>query len=63
MTEGGATDEHRATFNYIDDLRVHVLGPENIHKVCTTSSFRNVPLTVERKQRYFQVPKGEIGGI
>ena len=63
MTEGGATDEHRATFNYMDNLRVHVLGAENIHKVCTTSSFRNVPLSVERKQRYFDVPKGELGGI
>lgn len=63
MTDRGATHEHRATFSYMDNLRVHVLGPENIHKVCTTSSFRNVPLTVERKERYFSAPKGELGGV
>ena len=27
MTDRGATHEHRATFSYRDNLRVHVLGP------------------------------------
>ena len=50
------TDEHRATFSYADGLRVSVVGPENILKVCSTNSFRGVPLQVERKRRYFNVP-------
>ena len=54
---GDPVDEHRATFSYPDGLRVTVLGPENIHKVCTTGSFQGVPLTVERKRKYFDVPK------
>jgi ribA/ribD-fused uncharacterized protein len=51
-----AMDEHRATFTYPDGLRVTVLGPENIHKVCTTGAFRGVPVLVERKRKYFDVP-------
>jgi ribA/ribD-fused uncharacterized protein len=53
---GGPVDEHRATFAYADGLRVSVFEPENILKVCSTSSFRGVPLTVERKRRYFSIP-------
>lgn len=52
---GDATDEHRATFAYSDGLRVSVFGGENILKVCSTNSFRGVPLNVERKRRYFDV--------
>ena len=52
---GEYTDEHRATFSYADGLRVNVFGPENILKVCSSNSFRNVPLKVERKRRYFDV--------
>jgi ribA/ribD-fused uncharacterized protein len=58
---GEYTDEHRATFSYSDGLRVNVFGPENILKVCSTNSFRGVPLEVERKRRYFDVP-GNTGG-
>ena len=53
ITTGGFTDEHRASFSYSDGLRVNVLSPENILKVCSTNSFRGVPLYVERKRRYF----------
>ncbi len=52
---GEASDEHRVTFSYSDGLRVSVFGPENILKVCSTNSFRGVPLEVERKRRYFDV--------
>jgi ribA/ribD-fused uncharacterized protein len=52
---GAPTDAHHATFSYSDGLRVVVIGAENIHKVCTTGSFRGVPLDVERKRRYFEV--------
>ena len=58
VTTGGFTDEHRATFTYSDGLRVNVVGPENILKVCTTNSFRGIPLNVERKRRYFEVAEG-----
>ena len=60
-SKGGATDEHRATFTYSDGLRVNVFGPENILKVCTTGSFRGIPLQVERKRRYFDVPAAAMG--
>lgn len=51
-TTGGATETHRATFSYPDGLRVNVMSPETILKVCATGSFRGIPLTVERKTRY-----------
>ena len=54
-SRGAPVEEHRATFSYSDGLRVVVVGAENIHKVCTTGSFRGVPLEVERKRRYFEV--------
>ena len=60
LSSGGFTEEHRATFSYSDGLRVTVLTPENIFKVCSTGSFRGVPLDVERKRRYFDVPGGVI---
>lgn len=56
IASSGPVDEHRATFSYSDGLRVNVNGAENILKVCSTSSFRGVPLAVERKRRYFDVP-------
>ncbi len=60
VTTGEVVDEHRATFAYADGLRVSVFGADNILKVCSTSSFRNIPLSVERKRRYFDVP-GQAG--
>ena len=54
VTTGGFIDEHRASFSYADGLRVNVFGPENILKVCSTNSFRGLPLNVERKRRYFE---------
>jgi len=58
---GSAVDEHRATFQYSDGLRVVIVGPENIHKICTTGSFRGVPLEVERKRKYFEVVTSVVG--
>ena len=54
-SRGAPVHEHRATFSYSDGLRVVVIGAENILKVCTTGSFRGIPLHVERKRRYFEV--------
>ena len=58
VTTGGFTEEHRATFSYPDGLRVVVTTPENIFKVCSTDSFRNVDLVVERKEKYFPAAGG-----
>lgn len=49
-----STEEHRLTCIYPNDIRVHVLGPALIHKVCVTKSFKDIPLNVERKTRYFE---------
>ena len=49
-----STEEQRLTCIYPQDIRVHVLGPGNIHKVCVTKSFKDIPLEVERKTRYFE---------
>jgi ribA/ribD-fused uncharacterized protein len=54
-SRGAPVHEHRATFSYSDGLRVVVVGAENILKVCTTGSFRGVPINVEQKRRYFDV--------
>lgn len=51
---GGMREEHRATFSYPDGRRVNVEGAENIHKLCTTGSFRGLPVRTERKTRYFE---------
>jgi ribA/ribD-fused uncharacterized protein len=51
-TAGGVTETHRATFSYPDGLRVTVLTADAILKVCSTGSFRGVPLSVERKTSY-----------
>ena len=57
LSKGGMKEEHHATFSYSDGLRVTVSAPENIYKVCSTNSFRGIPLLVERKRRYFDVPE------
>ena len=55
LTTGGPTESHRATFSYSDGLRVNVSSPEHILKVCSSGSFRGVPLEVERKKRYSEL--------
>lgn len=53
MASGGVVDEHRATFTYADGTRAIVTTPETIYKLCTSGSFRGLPVSVERKRRYF----------
>ena len=53
LASGPAVEAVHATFSYPDSLRVVVKGAENIHKVCTTNSFKGTQLKVERKSRYF----------
>ena len=54
VTSGGYIEEHRASFNFPDDIRVNVFGAENIHKLCISGAFRGIPVDVERKQRYYR---------
>ena len=58
VSAGGPVDAHRATFSYSDGMRVTVDGPDAIFKVCSTASFRGIPLKVERKRRYFDAGPG-----
>jgi hypothetical protein len=52
---GAPKDLHLLRQMYPDGRRVVVETPEVIFKVCASNSFRNLPLTVERKRRYFEV--------
>ena len=61
LTVGQPVEEHRLTYSFKDGTRVHVVGAQNIHRVCVTQSFSKIPVEVERKVRYFQVsqiPRG-----
>ena len=54
-TTGGFMTTNRATFSYPDGLRVSVSGLDAVYKLATSATFRNLPLEVERKRRYFDV--------
>jgi ribA/ribD-fused uncharacterized protein len=56
-TTGGFITTNRATFSYPDGLRVSVSGLDAVYKLATSATFRNLPLEVERKRRYFDVGK------
>ena len=57
VTVGEHVEEHRLTYSFKDGTRVHVKEPQHIHTVCTTQTFK-VPLTVEKKKRYFESTSG-----
>lgn len=50
---GPPTEEQYLTIGYPNDTRVVVKGVHPIHKVCSNNSFREIPLEVERKERYY----------
>lgn len=50
---GPPTEEQYLTIGYPGDTRVIVRGVHPIHKVCSNNSFREIPLEVERKERYY----------
>lgn len=56
---GSTTDENRLSISYSDGTRVIVDGAQYIHKLVTANSFKEIPLTVERKQRYFESNLGK----
>jgi ribA/ribD-fused uncharacterized protein len=53
FTAGPATESVYANFCYPDGLRVVARQAENVHKICTTNSFKGSQVKVERKTRYF----------
>jgi hypothetical protein len=58
LSVGTVEEEHRYSISFSDSTRVIVYEPQNIHKLCLTNSFREVPLIVEKKVRYFD---GSLG--
>lgn len=58
ITVGEPKEEHRLTYSMPGNIRVHVTGPHNIHKVCVNQSFKGIPLKVERKAPYFDSAAG-----
>jgi ribA/ribD-fused uncharacterized protein len=54
LSIGAPTDENRMILSYPDNIRVNVVSPQLIHKVCVQGSFKGVPVLVERKQPYFE---------
>jgi len=56
---GAQTEENRISISYSDGNRVIVNGTQNIHKLCVNNSFKEIPLEVERKQRYFESNLGK----
>ena len=60
LSIGSNTEDHRLTFSYSDNTRVSVVGPQNVFKICSQNTFREVPLSVEKKQKYFEDSRGLI---
>jgi len=58
VTIGEPVEEHRLTYTFPDGIRVHILEPPTIHKVCVSQSFKGLPINVERKTRYFDATGG-----
>ena len=59
LSVGAQHDSSNLTIMYSDSSRVVVSGVQNIHKLITTNSFKEIPLVVERKQRYFESSIGK----
>lgn len=46
-------EENRLTLSFADQTRVNVIQPHFIHNVCTSNSFKGIPVIVERKERAY----------
>ena len=53
LSIGPPKESQYLTVTYPDNTRVIIDGIHPIHKVCTNNSFREIPLSVERKERYW----------
>ena len=63
LSIGAQTEEHRLSIAYADGSRVIVKDTQNIHKLCVSNSFKELPLEVERKQKYFEGTLGKKDAI
>ena len=59
LSIGAPMEENRMILSYPDNIRVNVVTPQLIHKVCVQGSFKDVPVLVERKQPYFEKGLGK----
>jgi ribA/ribD-fused uncharacterized protein len=59
LSIGAPTEENRMILSFPDNIRVNVVTPQLIHKVCVQGSFKEVPVLVERKQPYFEKGLGK----
>jgi ribA/ribD-fused uncharacterized protein len=57
---GVQSEEHRLTIAYPDGNRVVINDVRNIQKLCLTNSFKEVPLEVQKKIKYFDGSKDVI---
>jgi len=60
MSIGVQSEEHRLTIAYADGNRVIVENVRNIQKLCVTNSFKEIPLEVQKKVKYFDGQKDVI---
>ena len=56
---GIPSEETRMTLSYPDTSRVSIIGAPAIQKLCISNSFKGIPLSVERKQRYYDGNAGK----
>ena len=56
-------EENRLTIAYADGTRVAVYGSANVQKLCITNSFKEIPLSVEKKKKYFEGEPGKKDNI
>jgi len=63
LSIGPQLEEHRLSIAYADGIRVTISGSQNIHKLCLNNSFKEIPLEVERKQKYFEGSLGKKDAI
>jgi len=52
VSVGPPTETSLLRVAYPDDIRVEVTNPQNIQRVCSTNSFKGVPLVVQKKSFY-----------
>jgi ribA/ribD-fused uncharacterized protein len=55
---GAQIEQQYISITYSDGIRVIVEGALNIQKLCIQNSFKEIPLHVEKKQKYFE---GSLG--
>ena len=59
LSVGGVVEQTSLTLSYPDNVRVNVVTPPHVHKVCTQGSFKDVPLMVEIKKPYYEKGSGK----